>query len=294
MVDDDTACAAGDNEMLFAFANTLDNSHLPGEGGEDDGDESDESDESEVQACAEGEYWSSSLETCVTDSHPECGDGEFYNRYTYSCTACPTEGSPVENSPSDVEDTCEKCTGAQIGGYYPNYCVYCPTGVVCGDQCCGEDEMCQYSSGAGSCVSTLGEGKCWTNDDCGDNQYCKPYYGCQATIGTCTDISSTTVEINEKTYTASTEYVSYHAAENFCQALGKKLAPVTDGCTAEELVATNVHHNSSCSGWAHTTGYNYWTATKLSGCASYYVSDSRSGAVWSDGWYYYSHYALCR
>ncbi len=35
IVDDDTVCAEGDNEMLFAFHNTLDNSLVPGEGGEE-------------------------------------------------------------------------------------------------------------------------------------------------------------------------------------------------------------------------------------------------------------------
>ena len=286
VVDDDTTCAEGENEMLFAFANTLDNSHLPGEGGEDDGDES------EVQACAEGEYRLSTGE-CVTDSHPECGDGEFYNEYTHSCTACPTEGNPVANSSSFLEDTCEKCTGAQIGGYYTNYCVYCPDGEACGDQCCGEGQMCQRSGSyphTYTCVSTLGDGKCWTNDDCGDNQYCKKGLDCGVTIGTCTDISSTQVEINEKTYT-----MSYHAAENFCDALGKKLAPVTDGCTAEELAAVKANsYSGSCSGWAHTTGKAYWTATKISGCSSYYVKSSSLGAVESFVWGSDYFCALCR
>ncbi len=290
VVDDDTACAAGDNEMLFAFANTLDSSLVPGEGGEDDGDEE------EVQECAEGEYRLSTGE-CVTDSHPECGDGEFYNGLTDSCTACPTEGNPVHIYSSDMEDTCEKCTGSRYGGPYPSYCVYCPDGVTCGDQCCGEDEMCQRDTSSWpytfTCVSTLGEGECLTNDDCVDNQYCRNSYGCEVTVGTCTDISSTPVEINGTEYTASTGSMLYHAAENFCDALGKRLAPVTDGCTAEELAAVKANGSGSCSGWAQTTGERYWTATKLSGCASYYVWSSSSGAVGSVGWNG-GNYALCR
>ncbi len=290
VVDDDTACAAGDNEMLFAFANTLDNSLVPGEAGEDDGDEE------EVQACGENEYQLSTGE-CVTDSHPECGDGEFYNGLTVSCTTCPTEGSPVQNDSSNMEDTCEKCSGAQSGGgYLYYYCVYCPDGVTCGDKCCGKDEKCQYSSGIGTCVSALGTNECMTNEDCtGNNQYCKNSADCGVTIGTCTDISSTQVEINEKTYTASTDYLSYHAAENFCDALGKKLAPVTDGCTSEELAAVKANgYYGSCTGWAHTTGKYYWTRTKLSGCGSYYVSSRSSGSVGADGWGIYYHTALCR
>ena len=135
-----------------------------------------------------------------------------------------------------------------------------------------------------------------TNDDCGDNQYCQSYRGCQAMNGTCTDISSTTVTINEKTYTASTEGISYHAAENFCDALGKKLAPVTDGCTAEELAAAQANgYYGSCSGWTQTTGERYWTATKLSGCASYVIRYSSSGAVGANYWIYDSNLlALCR
>ena len=292
VVDDDTACADGENEMLFAFANTLDSSLVPGEAGEDDGDEE------EVQECAEGEYRLSTGE-CVTDSHPECGDGEFYNGLTDSCTACPTEGSPVENNPSYIEDTCEKCVGSRYGGDYPRYCVYCPTGVTCGDQCCGEDEKCQVDTSSWiwtyTCVSALGTNECMTNDDCtGDNQYCQNDYGCEVTVGTCETISSTTVTINEKTYTASTDRMSYHAAENFCDALGKKLAPVTDGCTSEELATIENYASRSCTGWAHTTGKYYWTATKLSGCTSYYVDSSSSGAAGASRWYDFYHYALCR
>ena len=196
-----------------------------------------------------------------------------------------------------MEDTCEKCVGSRYGGYNPFYCVYCPTGVTCGDQCCGEDEKCQFSGWPWTytCVSALGTNECRTNDDCtGANQYCRNDYGCEVTVGTCETISSTTVTINGTEYTASTDYLSYHAAENFCDALGKSLAPVTDGCTAEELAAVKANNYSgSCSGWAHTTGKDYWTATKLSGCGSYYVSISRSGAVgsllWGGGFN-----ALCR
>ena len=141
-----------------------------------------------------------------------------------------------------------------------------------------------------------------TNDDCtGDNQYCKNSANCGVAIGTCETISSTTVTINEKTYTASTNEMGYHAAENFCDALGKSLAPVTDGCTAEELAAAQANgyygggFTGSCTGWAQTTGKWYWTSTKISGCHSYSVSISRSGAVGSRGWNYGSRiFALCR
>ena len=215
--------------------------------------------------------------------------------------ACPTEGNPVKNSSSFLEDTCEKCTGAKIGGYDPNYCVYCPSGIVCGDQCCGEGQMCQRSSSypyTFTCVSTLGEGECLTNDDCGANQYCKNGESCEVTIGTCQTISSTTVTINGTEYTSSTEYMPYHAAENFCQALGKSLAPVTDGCTAEELTVVEANrYSGSCSGWAGTTNNYYWTATKLSGCSSYYISGSSSDASWlrSCGWNGQTPgFALCR
>ena len=112
--------------------------------------------------------------------------------------------------------------------------------------------------------------------------------------GTCETISSTSVTINGTEYTASTDYMSYHAAVNFCQALGKRLAPVTDGCTAEELAAVKAsYYHGSCSGWLNSGLSNvYWTTTKLSGCASYYVYP-RSGAVGSLGWNG-GNYALCR
>ena len=226
----------------------------------------------------------------MTDSHPECGDGEFYNGLTDSCTTCPTEGSPVQNDSLDAEDTCEKCVGSRYGGDYPSYCVYCPDGVACNNQCCGEGQMCQRSGYTYTCVSTLGDGKCWTNDDCtGANQYCQNDHGCEVTVGTCETISSTTVTINGKEYTASTNGMEYHAAENFCDALGKKLAPVTDGCTTEELAAVKANnYRGSCTGWAHTTGTWYWTATKVDGCSSYYVESNSSGAVGPLIWNYYT------
>ncbi len=241
-------------------------------------------------------------ETTVSgDSEMTCSEGTFYNGYTKSCTVCPTEGNAVQNNSSDMEDSCEKCTGAQSGGADPYYCVYCPSGVVCGDQCCGDGEMCQYSSGTYACVSTLGEGECFTNEDCtGENQYCRNSSTCEITIGTCETVNSTTVTINGTEYTASTGGIPYHAAENFCEALGKTLAPVTDGCTAEELATVKANNyygggfTGSCTGWAHTTGNEYWTATKLSGCTSYYVSSHSSGAAGALEWLYSTYFALCR
>ena len=303
VVDDDTTCAEGDNEMLFAFANTLDNSHLPGEGGEENGDdEVDDGDDPWAQECGTNEYHDFNTGECVVDD--KCtNDGEFWYGYPWggSCVACPDADNPVAGDGYSYMGTCTKCPGAKEGGnsFGGYYCVYCPDGVTCGDQCCGEDEMCQRDTSSGpytyTCVSALGEGECLTNDDCtGDNQYCKNGESCEVTVGTCTDISSTSVTINGTTYTASTDYMPYHAAENFCDALGKRLAPVTDGCTAEELAAAKANgYYGSCSGWAHTTGKHYWTATKLSGCNSYHVRSSSSGAVEFANWHLAS-YALCR
>ena len=301
IVEDDTVCDVGDNEMLFAFHNTLDSSMVPGEGnGEENGDdEVDDGDDPWAQECGTNEYHDFNTGECVVDD--KCtNDGEFWYEDPWggSCVACPDADNPVAGHGYSYMGTCTKCPGAKEGsttcGYY---CVYCPDGVTCGDQCCGEEEKCQYSSGTYTCVSALEEGECMTNDDCEDNQYCQNDYGCEVTVGTCTDISSTPVEINGTTYTASTDYMPYHAAENFCDALGKKLAPVTDGCTAEELAATDDYHSGSCSGWAHTTGERYWTSTKISGCASYSVSSTSSGSIWAYGWthgYSPDLYALCR
>ena len=86
----------------------------------------------------------------------------------------------------------------------------------------------------------------------------------------------------------------YHAAVNFCQALGKSLVSVTDGCTAEELAATDDYHCGSCSGWVHTTGKDYWTSTKINGCNSYYVQSSSSGRLGSGVWNHEGGSALCR
>ena len=303
VVDDDTTCAEGENEMLFAFANTLDNSLVPGEGGGDDNgdDEVDDEEDPWAQDCGTNEYHDFNTGECVVDE--DCDEGEFL--YGDQCLTCPDATNPVAGGGYSYMGTCTKCPGAKEGGTSCGYyCVYCPDGEACADQCCGEGQMCQLSGSSYpytyTCVSALGTNECMTNDDCtGANQYCRNDYGCGVTIGTCTDISSTQVEINEKTYTASTEYMSYHAAENFCDALGKKLAPVTDGCTAEELAAVKANdyygnYYGSCTGWAQTTGHEYWTATKINGCTSYYVESSRSGAVGACNWGMYYHTALCR
>ena len=324
VVDENTVCAEGDNEMLFAFANTLDSSLVPGEAGEDDGDEE------EVQECAEGEYRLSTGE-CVTDSHPECADGMFYSGRWNSCMACPTEGSPVQNDASELEDTCEKCEGAKSGGAAPSYCIYCPLGVACENQCCGDGEKCQLIADSWpykyTCVSGLENGECVTNMDCDEGYYCKNEYGCDIVIGTCQEIrssvarwdgesaisdtsdtsddsdnsdsddSDTIVTFNGKEYTASKDLMSYHAAENFCKALGKSLVPLDENCAADELAAIKVNGSGTCSGWAHATSKWYWTSTKSGGCSSYYIGSNSSGTVYSGGWNYgafTSHYALCR
>ena len=296
VVDDDTACADGDNEMLFAFANTLDNSLVPGEAGEDDGDdEVDDGDDPWAQECGTNEYHDFNTGECVFDE--DCGEGEFL--YGSQCLTCPDATNPVAGHGYFNKGTCTKCPGAKEGstscGYY---CVYCPDGEACANQCCGEGEWCQYNTSTYSyeCVSEKTEGECYSNSDCtGENQYCKSYTGCQMVNGTCKTISSTSVTINGIEYTVSTDYMPYHAAENFCDALGKKLAPVTDGCTSEELAAVKANnYYGSCTGWAHTTGKYYWTATKSSGCNSYYITSSSSGAVGSGGWNLGNYYALCR
>ena len=121
-------------------------------------------------------------------------------------------------------------------------------------------------------------------------------WACQVANGRCETISSTPVEINGKEYTASTKSMSYHAAENFCQALGKSLVTLQENCTAEELATIKANNYSgNCVGWTHTTGHEYWTSTKLSGCSSYYIRGNSSGGVLSYGWFYGGYYyALCR
>ena len=229
-----------------------------------------------------------------------------------SCTACPTEENAVQNLDSDSEDTCEKCTGARNGGAEPYYCTYCPSGIVCGDKCCGDGEMCQNNgpqySYTYTCISELEEGECLTNADCNNGSetgeyYCQNDFGCQATVGTCQPISSTTVTLdNEKKYTASTNDMSYHASENFCRALGKSLVTLEENCTAEELatIKANGYYNGNCTGWVASSGnYGiYWTSTKVDGCTSHYVSPRSSlynvggGVCWD--FTNNVNYALCR
>ena len=105
IVEDDTVCDAGNNEMLFAFANTLDSSLVPGEAGEDDGDESD------LEPCEEGKYRDPTTGKCVVNKN--CGEDEFLadiqesGEYQEKCYPCSYEASNVEDVPMEA---CTKCS----------------------------------------------------------------------------------------------------------------------------------------------------------------------------------------
>ena len=102
IVEDDTVCDAGDNEMLFAFHNTLDSSRVPGE---ENGDESD------LEPCEEGKYRDPTTGKCVVNKN--CGEDEFLadiqesGEYQEKCYPCSYEASNVEDVPMEA---CTKCS----------------------------------------------------------------------------------------------------------------------------------------------------------------------------------------
>ena len=259
---------ANGNTMTFAFNNTLESGAVGNGNNGGNGDEGNDtpSDEPIIEPCGENEYRLADG-SCQLDTN--CSDpNQFWNPradgWNGACVSCPTEGNPVKNDGSDMEDSCTKCSGAYNGYFGVNgssavsYCVYCPSGIVCGDKCCGEDQGCQiagdewnpsYSCITKSCLndndcagkvtnnSSTGREICDTftgqcvwgckdNRDCSSNQFCnfneeRKRYACDSPkYGTCELATiNGSFSFYGKTLYPSDNTVGPWSAKNFCDAL---------------------------------------------------------------------------
>ena len=227
--------------------------------------------------CESGSYlWPDG--TCKEDVH--CNEQhQFWNAYTQTCTACPTEGNPVENKVDDEKDSCLKCTSAKIdvvwmGG---SYCVYCPSNrAVCGDQCCRGDQECKRDSSTGQkkCVSKLNEGECLSNADCGAGQYCQNEPGCARMVGTCQPATlyngGISIDVYGTDVYRSQENMGWYAARNFCSAHGKRLfaSNLKNYCTNKEWTSIKNNGYGNCVKLAMTNDFEWggWTGTADNSC----------------------------
>ena len=288
------SCVDGGNIMTFAFNNTLESGDV-GNGGNNDPTDT------PTQQCGENEYLLADG-TCKEDT--KCTDpNQFWNGDTHSCTSCPTEGNPVRNNGSDMEDSCAKCAGAQQSAQ-DTYCVYCPsTRVACGDQCCGEGQQCRRNNSTYQyeCVSGLSEGECLTNADCNNGSergdyYCSHGWGCTQIVGTCQPATlynnGASVDVHGKAVYRSANYMGWRAAKNFCTAHNMSLFNPKPYCTADEWSRIQSNGSDSCTNLAVTDDYLLgWTGSASGSCSAFYVSLD-DGYVDNNG-LSHSRYALC-
>ena len=294
------SCVDGGNILTFAFNNTLESGAVVGGNGEGNEGNNDPTD-TPTQQCGENEYRLADG-SCQLDTN--CSDpNQFWNPiadgWNGACVPCPTEGNPVQNYASDIEDSCTKCTNAQqdiIGDSF--YCIWCPSNrVICGDTCCEAGEQCQYKRDASTnwnhvytCVSGLDSTKneCLTNADCNKNgktgEYCQNARGCGQMIGTCQpatlDNGGATLPVGTTTVVRSADRMGWDAAKNFCAAHNMSLLNLRDYCTDAECSSIQSNGRGSCTNLDVTDDSNWigWTGTASGSCTAYNVTLS-SGAV---------------
>ena len=305
VVNNDTSCSDGANILTFAFNNTLESGNV-GNGGNGEGNEgNDDPIDTPIQQCGENEYRLADG-TCKEDT--KCSDpNQFWNAHynVRSCKSCPTEGKPVQNESSDIEDSCSKCSNAQQGNILGNtYCVYCPSDrEVCGDMCCEKGKMCQYKNDSSTnwelvytCVDRLVDNECLTNADCNKNgktgEYCKNAPGCTQMIGTCEEakLYNSNIDLNGISLYRSQEGVEgWYAAQNFCEANNMSLLDLRNYCSDTEIA------NKSCSVLAANDSNWYgWTATASGTCMAYTVNIGSNYFNYTDIIYSHSErHALC-
>ena len=280
---------ANGNTMTFAFNNALGSDDAGngsnGEGNEGNNDPTD----TPTQKCEAG-FYPLPDGTCKEDT--KCSDpNQFWNGNERKCTSCPTEGNPVRNNASDMEDSCTKCTNAQVGGNDPFYCVWCPSNrVVCGDTCCEAGKQCQVNRSVWpytyTCVDSLGDNECLTNADCNNGSetgdyYCKNAGGCTQTIGTCERATlyngGATLPVGTTTVVRSQDYMGWHAAKNFCAAHNMSLFNPKPYCTADEWSSIQSNGYGYCTREENnldvTNDYNWygWTGTVSGSCSAFFV-----------------------
>ena len=217
IVEDDTVCAEGDNEMLFAFHNTLDNSLVPGEGGEEE--ETPSPDEANCSGhgtacgcgCSCDAGWSGddcSIETgdCINGTevycgiHCDCSTG-WYGERCASTDPCADHGTLNE----DATCSCEE-------GYFANTgrdgsCFSCSTayvGVTSADECakCDTTSTPRVLTPWGYCALP-----------CSDGEFMSAYGSCYSCSSTSNYITATADECAKCDDTETPRYMN----GNYCQ-----------------------------------------------------------------------------
>ena len=306
------SCVDGGNTLTFAFNNTLESGDAGNGNNGGNGDEGNDTPVTEptdtpTQQCGENEYRLADG-TCQLDTN--CSDpNQFWNGYEEKCTSCPTEGNPVRNYASDIEDTCNKCQNAQTArgnGDNDFYCIYCPAErVVCGDTCCESGQQCKRDGYQYECVSGLGEGECLTNADCNNGleigeYYCKNTAGCARMVGMCEKVSQKTIQLDNNTTYITTEGspMGWQAAKNFCLAIGSSLVSAEKHCTADEWSIIQANGGKGiCDAWkSSSAGYlHFWTETSVGSClfndVVLYTAEVENGVTGGSAGY--AHAPLC-
>ncbi len=300
----ETSVCGETNTILYAFNNDLRTETIaqPGEGSDDEKDD----------GCPSGEYLDLATGECVKSS---CPDGQFLLG-SGNCVACPTASNPSVSMQSSLDDnSCTVCDGGRLsslGSYGDDYaCIYCPKPrVVCSNQCCAEGQACQATGNSWPPVYTCVTAQCQSdadcadptplcdtftgtcfagchdNSDCGSNQYClldTTSTGRSCTQkperGTCQP--ATTRPVGE--YTASTTYMNWWSANNFCEALHMSLADLLAKCTSDELEQLD-NRNTTCQALSQfQPGYDSWIGGENFGnCAGIGISQFTLGYVFTN------------
>ena len=278
-----TACPDEFNDISFAFHNTLDQTQEIGE--------IITPPEQPTQKCEAG-YYPLADGTCKEDK--KCSDpNQFWNGYTQQCTVCPTEGNPIQNDVSDIEDSCTKCTNAQVDiRSGTRYCIYCPSNrVTCGNTCCEAGKQCQVNTSVWpytyKCTSGLDStnNECLTNADCNKNgktgEFCKNVGGCgQMVIGTCQPATlynnGASIDFYGKSVVRSQDDdMGWYAAKNFCEAHNMSLFNPKPYCTADEWFSIQSDGGGPCTNLDVTDDPNWnwsWTGSAYSSCSALHVN----------------------
>ena len=225
-----------------------------------------------------------------------CTPGEEFSS-NGQCHPCDSSGSYHIRSQYEYE-LCRACGRRMV---VENYCIPgCMAGQV-------------YHAGKKECVTP----ECVTNIDCDSGEYCEldssqNDYSCTEapTYGTCESASGTKATVTGVgTYQRSNSDMNWRSAQNYCQAIGGRMATVADfGCGYDYVGAgksgyCNTDTTTSSSGTrsanmvAFQTAFNesgaYWTSDSYDACHVY-------GVVLRYGNVYYTirnddaFYALCR
>ncbi len=231
----------------------------------------------------EGSYSASDYESSGTDGGRVCTPGEEFASYG-QCYPCDSSGSYYISDQYEYE-LCRACGRRMV---VENYCIPgCMAGQV-------------YHAAKRECVTP----ECVTNRDCGigSGKYCKldssqnnSFCTEAPTYGTCESASDTPVTVaGVGRYQKSSSKMNWWSAQNYCQAIGGRMATVADfGCGYDYVGEhktgwCNTDETTSSSGTrsanmvafqrAFDKSGSYWTSDSYDACGTYYV-DLNDGTV---------------